>query len=369
MLKYRTIENGSESHVYIRSGVMQDLERIDAVIFDCDGVLIDTKDSYDLAVLYTANRLTLKIMGLDNPGELYSRDDLYTLRSTGGFNNDWDLTYALVAYTFSLNRVEKIEKILIDASKRSIDTKLGYLEKRSNEYNPPEIDVLANNLNETGLKSLKRYFKENGLVDFVSVLDEFLVYPGGVGESLVTTMFEEVFCGADLYRKIYGREPVFFFEAEGLIENEKILVKESTLKKLSNYVEGKLGVASGSLKAQAEYVLKPFLAYLRRQACIWMDDVDEEERKTGRKSLHKPNPYSLIAAATALESEGVLYVGDTQADIIMARNAGKTLDVFFAGVYADTAKPEKTKTDFMKAGADLVMPSVNSLPLIFEEVK
>jgi HAD superfamily hydrolase (TIGR01549 family) len=354
---------------YIRHDSFSDLEHVDAVIFDCDGVLIDTKESYDQAVLFTAGRLSSVILGLDH-SNLYSREDLYALRSTGGFNNDWDLTYALVSYTLSLNQTERMADLLREASGLGLGERIKYVGRRvtgNPSYIPPKIDALANQLDATGLKALDTFYKEKGMTAFIEALNEVLSYPGDVGESLITTMFEEVFCGGSLYREIFGREPVFVKLRTGLIEKEKIIVNPAMLEELSQYVDGRLGIASGSLKAQAEYILNPILDYFRPEACIWMDDVDEAKRETGRSDLHKPNPYSLLQAAAQLNAVMILYVGDTQADLMMAKNASRDLDVVFAGVYADSADPSQMKADFMQAGSDIITPSVNELTMILRE--
>ncbi len=56
--------------------------------FDMDGVLIDTRDSYDACVQQT-------VQGLG--GEAVSDNDIQELRRGGGYNNDWDLTRRLLA--------------------------------------------------------------------------------------------------------------------------------------------------------------------------------------------------------------------------------------------------------------------------------
>ncbi|MBC8515631.1 MAG: phosphatase, partial [Nitrosopumilus sp.] len=39
--------------IYVDDSKIEILEKIDAVIFDCDGVLIDITKSYDLAIIQT----------------------------------------------------------------------------------------------------------------------------------------------------------------------------------------------------------------------------------------------------------------------------------------------------------------------------
>ncbi|HVR87992.1 MAG TPA: HAD family hydrolase [Candidatus Limnocylindria bacterium] len=63
---------------------------IDAVIFDVDGVLVDTDASYTEAVIRTVAWLV--------PGAVVDRDLVRLWRRTGDWNNDWDLCYGLYAW-------------------------------------------------------------------------------------------------------------------------------------------------------------------------------------------------------------------------------------------------------------------------------
>ena len=64
--------------------------RIDAVVFDVDGVLVDTDGSYTEAVLRTVQWL--------HPGAPVDRDTIRLWRRSGNWNNDWDLCYGLYCW-------------------------------------------------------------------------------------------------------------------------------------------------------------------------------------------------------------------------------------------------------------------------------
>ncbi|MCG3780370.1 MAG: hypothetical protein JW390_60071 [Nitrosopumilus sp.] len=71
-----------------------DLE-IDSLIFDCDGVLIDIKKSYDQTITATTKYV------LENFAEITDSIDIDFkiidgFKSTGGFNDEVDLTYASI---------------------------------------------------------------------------------------------------------------------------------------------------------------------------------------------------------------------------------------------------------------------------------
>ena len=63
---------------------------IDAVVFDVDGVLVDTDASYTEAVIRTVRWLV--------PGAPVDRPLLRLWRRSGDWNNDWDLSYGLYCW-------------------------------------------------------------------------------------------------------------------------------------------------------------------------------------------------------------------------------------------------------------------------------
>jgi histidinol-phosphate aminotransferase len=67
---------------------LREILRSRALLFDMDGVLVDVSESYLLAIQRTAESFLHQEVGLA---------DIQAYKNMGGFNNDWDLTAALVA--------------------------------------------------------------------------------------------------------------------------------------------------------------------------------------------------------------------------------------------------------------------------------
>ena len=89
-----TLTKQSEG-IYIDNSGIDVLNKIDAVIFDCDGVLIDVSKSYDQAILKTTQYV------LENFAKINDSIDvdfkiIDGFKSTGGFNDEVDLTYAAI---------------------------------------------------------------------------------------------------------------------------------------------------------------------------------------------------------------------------------------------------------------------------------
>ena len=69
------------------------------ILFDVDGVLIKTIDSFHATDIATAEYVAGTIHGLDwgqSEGKtLVTHEDVIAFKQAGGYNNDWDMCYLL----------------------------------------------------------------------------------------------------------------------------------------------------------------------------------------------------------------------------------------------------------------------------------
>ena len=57
MKGYREISlKGNEAPIYIKEDSVEALRKVNAFVFDCDGVLLDTRESYDVCIKKTTFR-------------------------------------------------------------------------------------------------------------------------------------------------------------------------------------------------------------------------------------------------------------------------------------------------------------------------
>ncbi len=361
---------GSQT-AYVRTDKLSEIREIDVIVFDCDGVLIDISESYPKAVAKTTRALVEAFTGTVLSESLFDAKLNSAYKQRGGFNNDWTLAYALVM------------RILAES---------------------PEAGSINNlaleSLNVPDLYSRYRFIEENRvdakmdlsglygkLMDFSMVLDETgvasvdaqllpglegvkraLGHPGGVGESMVSTVFEEFFLGATLFQEVF-KAPARFNESHvGYVENGRVVIAGRALDWLEPLIGGpRFGVASGSLADAARHVLGDALGRFHPAAQVWHEDVASAERDAGA-SLQKPNPYPLLRASEPFRPyKRVLYVGDTMADWLMAENAGDGF--LFAGVFGGVAAKEETRSAFLEAGSAMVLASVNLLPTVLRLLK
>jgi HAD superfamily phosphatase len=300
-----------------------------------DGVLIDTRRSYNLAIKKTVKHV-LDILNMAKTTQSVSDSILLKMRRTGGFNNDTDTTYALILTLLvsQITSTKELESLLFGAT---------------------------NKIDARGIISVERYLSTLYSRVTVEKIKHKLGYPGPVGGSIVTTVFDEVFYGADLFKQRYGTYPKYYF-GDGLIDNEKVLINRGTARFLLNKFNNSVGVVSGRSKLAFEYSLQGILSTFNKEACIFLED---EPRKNA-----KPNPYGIRRAMKRMLTKHAIYVGDSIEDIIMVGKAKEEmgLDVEFIGVYGSSAKPMETREALKQNGAELILRSVNKLPNILNKV-
>ena len=71
---------------------------MDAVIFDMDGVLLDITGSIRVVNCLAVPFYLREVLGWPAPDDLLTSADIEVFKHAGGFNDDWDLTYALMLY-------------------------------------------------------------------------------------------------------------------------------------------------------------------------------------------------------------------------------------------------------------------------------
>ena len=361
----------SSKSTYIRKDSYEKLAEIDTIIMDCDGVLLDTREAYRQAAGLATKILVESFTESEIPVTLFDDELNYRYKRTGGFNNDWDLVYALTLCI--LSQSEKLNLVNSVAEKslkiNDIGKRLDFIKSTKNKPTLPTehlyelLESFAEKLDSRGVTSVDE------LLPQLNTLKKAFNHPGDVGESVIATLFEELLEGTALFQKSFGLPTVFVSHEKGFIEQEKIIIKNDTLQHLiSKLGENRLGIVSGSMSGTAEYKLGNVLFYFNREGVIWQDQVLNYMKDKDEKDLSKPNPFSLLEAVSAFTPfNRVLYIGDTSADYVMSVRAGDKFS--FMGVYGFAPAPIKTLSDFLAAGCDVVSPSVNELPSVIGEVR
>ncbi|MFB5629456.1 MAG: HAD family hydrolase [Nitrosarchaeum sp.] len=314
-----------QSGIYMDDSISNDLISADGIIFDCDGVLIDITKSYDLTIINTVQYILENYFHITD-GIKIDFKIIDGFKSSGGFNDEVDLTYASI---LSLVVAKKLEK---------------------NQYEFI-FDVISN-ADSSGIVSVEKYLQK--FTD-ISDIQNKLVYPGIRNENLLYRIFDQIFYGPELYGKLFGQSSQF--SEAGLIENDVVIVTDSLIEKLQKRFSSKISIVSGRGMESVRHSLKQLLDKFDLTNSAFLEDEPRE--------LAKPNPESLIRSIKGIGCNHCIYVGDSMEDFIMAKKATEHgCKTIFCGIIGTSKNPQKKLQLFQQNGATLVLDSINLLPKV-----
>ena len=305
---------------------------VDAVVLDVDGVLVDVADSYRRAVVESLDRVY---------GETVERAAIQQFKDAGGFNDDWDLTYAIALYL--LARREGLD--------RDVD---GF------------TDVVA--------------ASGGGLAGAEAVVADLLEPAAreraraAWGPERLHAVFQQLYLGANLYWELEGAEPDELPDHDGFIHDEPTIVTEATIADLTDRFD--VGVVTGRPKTEADIALSRIGLSLPDEHVFTMDS----------DLPGKPDPSQLVELADRFDSEATVFVGDTLDDVrtaVRAREAERSeasdrasggaasreprdRTYYGVGVLTGGLTGDSGREKYHDAGADTVLDSVNDLPNVVE---
>ncbi|WP_137289399.1 TIGR01548 family HAD-type hydrolase [Natronorubrum halophilum] len=288
----------------------------DAVVLDIDGVLVDVADSYRRAIVESIDHVYDRTI---------RKADIQRFKDAGGFNNDWELTYAAALYVLATS----------EGYGNSIADFTDDIASRGGGLEAAEAVVR----DELGARATQRV-------------------TGRWDRERLRDVFQQLYLGADLYRGLEGGEPDI--ETRGFIHDEPVLLEESTREHL---VEGyDVGVLTGRPEAEAEIALERvgLEDAIPLEHRFTMDDWEEG----------KPHPRALTTLAERFSASAVVFVGDTLDDIRTATNANETdpgRDYRGIGVLTGGLTGDEGRNKYAAEDASAVLESINELPNLLEE--
>jgi phosphoglycolate phosphatase-like HAD superfamily hydrolase len=361
---------------WIRSSQFRKLQQVDAIAFDCDGVLVDTRGSYDATIVKVVDQILNMTLGLDLPWKQFASRTIVELRRTGRFNNDWDTTYALILFSVLALPVKAVREYASSSlanrtrrfkySRRVVVNSIASIVTRfccdlTGAVNTPEIvdrfvtDNVPSRIHSNVVVAVKRQ----------------LAYPGSPPYSLLSTLFDEVYHGPILFRRMYGVE-ARHYRGKGLIEKERVLIKGQDLDRANEFLKKRrLAMITGRPYLAAEHVLREILRYFDLQASLFIGDIDAHP-ELGRKraAFRKPSWRGLAYVRRKLSSHMLLYVGDSAEDIEMVENARMQEEpVLSAGIYGTSVDRSDQLKFLVEQQTDLILPSARKTPDVLRYVK
>ncbi len=344
---------------YVRTSKLEEIGSVDAIIFDCDGVLIDARDSYDAAIVKTVDRILREVFGVRLPWRSLAPSLVQRLRQTGGFNNDWDTTYAIIAFTLLSSSPSSKRATRGAISEKERDG----ITKRVVEY----VEAFASSGKTLGYPSVEAFLRSRLSSRYNSFAQRLgsVGYPGKPPESLLAAIFDEAYLGPRLYRRVYDTTPKFGYR-RGLIDRERLLLSTSDLDRMTKLVGGSLSILTGRPYLATKYSMGPIFDYFDQKASFFTGDFSDPSLAKFRK----PNAAGLLQVRDRLSSRMPLYVGDSGEDAMMVENARMMKKKFlFAGVYGTSFDRRKQLEFFMSSRADLILPSARSITGLIESVR
>ena len=376
---------------YIKLDSVEKIKSVDAIVFDCDGVLIDARYSYDAAIRRTLQHIFETLTGCRFPMSIIPKRVIYNLRLSGGFNFDWDTTYVTALMVFK--HLPKQFQEAFSAASQQADGRTAVqrlLAVSSNLMDGLPKDYFQNNSERLRAKLLKisesrladrdaaerllLYSAEReGSAQYLRDFIKFLAYPSEASQSIISVVFDTYFYGSEFFRELYGFESELRVE-RGLIEMEKCIVKEETLKALRYMLgEGRMGLATGRGSLAAKKTLRDLLSYFSSRGMVFLEDLKYKMggKDSSIKPYVKPQPYSLLEATAGIgDAKSVLYVGNSAEDYMLTEKANQIKRIFlFAGCYALQDGSSKMIRLFKDADAAMIIPTVNDLPKVLGYVK
>jgi len=319
------------------------------IIFDMDGVIMDVSGSYRDVVRLTTKLFFQPAQAWEKlPEPLFDLSDLAAVKQSGGLNNDWDLTCAVINLLYSLTPRPDIYE--------SQDPWTRWQKTLSRCDVIPMAEFLASKD-----QPLATLLKQKGKLqdDFISGL-----YTGDVGSgNIIKQIFQEIYLGYELFKSTYNLKPNFY-NSNGYILKEKVLIDRSVLDNLSR--NNILAVATGRPRAEADYPLKYFDLKKYFNLIYTLDDCLQEEKRILAErgenvSLSKPHPFMLDAIADGLKEKfsGYYYVGDMPDDMLAAANSR----FGFKSIGITVSAPDKLalKNELKRAGANYLVDNFEDL--------
>lgn len=313
-----------ERGIHLDDASLKGMPDSDAIIFDCDGVLIDITKSYDLAIRNTTRYVLENLAGVKDGIPVDSRI-IDGFKSTGGFNDEVDLAYASVLSIVAAKRLGKDQSQFV-------------------------LEVIANS---TGIASVEQYLQ--GLDADIGDIRDKLAYPGPHAENPLYQIFDQMFYGPGLYRKLFGRDSAF--SGPGLIENDTVLADGRLLDTLQKKFSSNIAIVTGRGRESARYSLKGLLDRFDLKNSVFLEDEPRE--------LAKPNPEPLLRSIRGMGSGSCIYVGDSMEDLIMAKKSTELgYRTAFCGITGTSKHPGEKLALFERNGAQLALESISLLPKV-----
>ncbi|MFC1553778.1 HAD family hydrolase [candidate division KSB1 bacterium] len=275
---------------------------LDLIVFDVDGVLIDTMPSFISTIVVTTKYYINDILKISMDLSELTEDDVMLFKKYSGFNNDWNLTESMIIFNLFVYKTERIDLSL----KEFLD----------------EVDGFGG-----GLDGISLYLKKHCEDNVLAWISE------KVESRLIRKTFREFYGGRDYCERLYGFTPDDY-DGAGSVESEVILLDTGILDRW----EGKVGILTGRMENETMLAIEMINSEkINTELVQFTDDILPD----------KPHPAKMERILDISGSVSALYVGDSIDDFLTAFNfnkLGRKNSLIFGLVTADSDSfPEEAR--------------------------
>lgn len=250
--------------------IYNELNSNDLLVFDVDGVLLDTSRSFPLAIQHAIAHYG-RLHGF-NDLSVPTLEQLKQFKSVPGFNNDWDLAEG--AWLYVLQRT--LFSIPVDP-----DSFLTVTQKYGSGIQG--INGWLNSIDEKSAEIINEHFSSEQ----------------------IRQLAQEHYAGVEYCEKLYGFKPEYFRDT-GTVQHEKPLIDLSKL----NKIPLQKGIYTGRNQKELEVALD----------LIGLTGIDESMRFYDDGKQIKPDPEPLYNLAKGSDAERVIFAGDSRDDYRTTEN-------------------------------------------------
>lgn len=314
--------------LWLRNGVQGQLAGLELLVFDVDGVLMDTGTSYPDAISQAVQTYFTQVLQFPGRTLLIERADSALFKAAGGFNSDWEL--AMAAVLFYLAKSARIGLVDLEILRTA----------------PPSLAefTTASGRAGGGLAGAERVA--------LAGLPEPLV--AGVRRDWDRPLIERLCCehygGTDWCLPMFGFVPQIVREP-GLFNRETPLIRPEVLDRWS----GPIGIYTGRVGSEA----RPALA-----RCGLAERVPDWALLSADGAHVKPDPGGLDLLARQTGARSGLFIGDNIDDLRTVQRYRQELPAgapfLFAGILGG-ALGDRTGSIFAAMDADLIATDVNAV--------
>ena len=302
------------------------LPHLDLLIFDVDGVLLDTSQSIRQMNLEVIPVYLQMLPGWTAPDDLLTSEDIERFKTAGGFNDDWDLSCALtLLYLFKAARYKVKDAATLHDNSPTIAEFTAEIARRGGWLHTAEAIV----------------FEQASSAEEFEIRDAY-------DPPLIHRLCQEIYAG-DLSPRIHGHQPIYF-PGPGKVRLDRPLLDVSLL---PDHMP--LALLTGRTRSEAEIAVEmtgigPYLRF--PEYAMTRDDGNA-----------KPDPDGLRRLLERTGAKTALYIGDAIDDMRTVLNFRRLpeangVTVLSAQVLTGTVGDEAAA---LFAEADILAQDVNAI--------